>query len=144
MSPRISERTRKYLSQSLPILEQHKEELVHRMAAGLRADRPDGGDHGHAAVVAMILAELLLGQAHRLVDTCGLGDLRDLVAEHDALDIYGRHYSRFGDLLVPTVKDLLGANAPAEITSAWSDFLWSIVRAARDAAVQHREELAHA
>lgn len=144
MSSHISERMRKNLSQSLPIIEQHKEDLVARMAAGLRSEQPDGRGPDHSEVVAMMLAELLLGQAHKLIDSGGLGDLRDVAAEHAALDIYGRHYSRFGDLLVPTLKDLLGANAPAEIPSAWSDCFWAIVRAAGDAAVQHRRELAHA
>ena len=130
MSVAISERTRKYMSQSLPLVHQHKEHLVNRMEANLRADEPHDAPYGESEVVAMMLVDLLLDQARRLCDSGELGELGDVADEHRALGISGRHYSRFGDALVPVLRDLLGPRLPAAVSSAWCDVFWTIIRTA--------------
>lgn len=142
MSAAITDRTRRNLSQSLPFVELHKEDLVDRMEASLRAGEPGDGLDGQSEVMAVILVDLLLAQGRSVVGTGELGDLRDVAAEHRGLAISGCQYSRFGDALVPIVKDLLGPNAPAEVASAWCDIFWSVIRAVRDRA--DRKEMAQA
>ena len=132
MSAAISERTRKNLSQSLSLVELHREDLVHRMEASLRAAETDDEAYGQSETVAMILVDLLLTQARNLVNGGELADLRDVEEEHRALAISGRHYSRFGDALVPILRDLLGSNLPSGVTSAWCDTFWTVIRAAQD------------
>ena len=138
MSAAISDRTRKYLSQSLPLVEPHREHLVNRMEANLRAGEAADEPYGQSEVVAMILADLLLAQARSLADSGGLADLRDVEAEHRALGISGRHYSRFGDALTPILRDLLGPKLPSEVVSAWCDAFWTVIR------VTQSKEMAHA
>ena len=131
MSVAISDRTRSHLSQSLPFVEQRKEGLVNRMEANLRAGEADEEPYGQSEVVAMILVDLLLAQARNLADTGEVADLRDVKEEHRALAISGRHYSRFGDALVPILKDLLGPRLPREVASAWCDTFWAVIAAAQ-------------
>jgi hemoglobin-like flavoprotein len=76
----------------------------------------------------MVLVELLLDQAHGLIETRMPRRLGGTLAEHRALGIDGRHYSRFGDALVPILSDLLGPNVPREVPVAWCDAFWTIVR----------------
>ena len=139
MSAAISDRTRKYLSQSLPFVEQHREHLVNRMEANLRAGEAGDEPYGQSEVVAMILVDLLLAQARNLADAGHLAGLRDVKEEHRALAISGRHYSRFGDALTPILRDLLGPKLPAEVASAWCDTFWTVIGAA-----ERREQMAHA
>jgi hemoglobin-like flavoprotein len=146
MSAAISKRTRKNLSQSLSLVDLHKENLVNRMEASLRAGEPDDEAYGQSEMVAIVLVDLLLAQARNLVNSGELADLRDVDAEHRALMIAGRHYSRFGDALVPILKDLLGSNLPSGVTAAWCGTFWTVIRAARDRPqpAQARREMAHA
>lgn len=139
MSAAISEHTRKYLSQSLPLVQQHKEHLINRMEANLRADAPDDAPSGRSEETAVVLVDLLLGQARSLCASGELGDLRGVADAHRALAISGRHYSRFGDALVPVIRDLLGPRLPVGISSAWSDAFWTIIRA-----VLEEKEMAYA
>lgn len=144
MSAAISELTRKNLSQSLSLVEPRKEDLVDRMEASLRTGEPDDEAHGQSETVATILVDLLLTQARNLVNSGELADLRDVGAAHRGLTISGRHYSRFGDALVPILKDLLGSNVPSGVTSAWCDTFWTVIRAAQDQPrqAQDRERMA--
>lgn len=130
MSAAISAQTRKYLSQSLPLVQQHKDHLVNRMEANLRGNGGDDQPYGQSEVTAMILVDLLLTEARNLAGQGELGDLRDVAEEHRALEISGRDYSRFGDALVPVLRDMLGPRLPSEISSAWCDSFWTIVRTA--------------
>lgn len=141
MSAAISDATRNYLSASLSLVERHREDLVSRTEASLEAGEPNDEPYGQSQMVAMILSELLLAQVRCLVETGDLACLRDVDAEHRALGISGRHYSCFGDMLVPILKDLLGPNVPSGVTSAWSDAFWVVIRAAQDRAAP--DETAH-
>jgi hemoglobin-like flavoprotein len=131
MSPLISESTRRNLSRSLPLVEQHREDLVNCMEASLRAAEPSGEAYGQSEVASMILVGLLLEQVRSVVNRGELGDLRDVADEHRSLAIDGRHYSRFGDSLVANLRDLLGPKLPTEVTAAWCDTFWTTIRSAQ-------------
>lgn len=126
----LSEPGLKWLAESLPFVEKRKHELIDRMEEGLAAD--EEGAFGQAEITAMMLVEMLLVRVRELVETGELGSLRAELAEHEMMAITGRHYSRFGDLLVPVMKDLLGPNLPAEVPAAWCSGFWAIVRKMQD------------
>src|SRR5690242_7335367 len=105
MSELVSERTRAVLAQSLPIVRQHKDEIVGAMEIYLRRVGDGRRTFGRSDVAAMILTELLLRQAGLIAETGRTAGLDSTVREHEALGIDGRHYSRFGDALVLILRD---------------------------------------
>ena len=127
MSPFPSERTRQMLSQSLPLVQAHRHDLIDRVHAGLALAEPDRNP-GQSEVNAMVLVEMLLAQVRHLLDSGAFQDLEKISDEHEALLISGRTYSRFGDLLVPILKDLLGPNVPGAVPGAWCDTFWRLIR----------------
>ena len=129
MSPVLSDRSRQLLSQSLPLVQAHKHEVIDRMQANLILAEPDQ-DAGQSEINAMILVEMLINQVRHILDTGEYGDLAHIPNEHAALKITGRTYSRFGDVLAPVLKDVLGANVPSAVSGAWIDIFWSVIRAA--------------
>jgi hemoglobin-like flavoprotein len=131
MSPIISDHVRQLLARSLPLVEAHREALVRGIEASFNGARSVHRLPGRPKVAAATLAELLLVEARRLVDTGEFADLRNVLAEHRPLKIDGRHYSRFGDALIPVLRDVLGPNVPREVAGAWCDAFWTIVRAAK-------------
>jgi hemoglobin-like flavoprotein len=134
MSEVISERTRANLTRSLPIVRRHKEEIVSNMHVYLRQVDEGRDALGRSDIAATVLVELILRQAGLIVDSGHSEGLETAAAEHRALGIDGRHYSRFGDALVPILRDVLGVQVPREIPSAWCDAFWAVVRA-----IQHGE-----
>ena len=133
MNSPVSTRLRSLLSRSLPLVQQHKAVLVERIERSLAAAEGADEPFGQAEVSAMMLVELLLGQARSLVESGVLAPLGDVAAEHRALGITGRHHSRFGDALVPILRDLLGTTVPREIPAAWCDLFWAVLREAQAA-----------
>ena len=129
MSPIIGSRTREQLARSLNLLEAHKDRFLEGMEASLRAQESGGESFGQAEVAAMMLTDLLLEQGRHLADRGELRIAGDALAQHRALDIDGRHYSRFGDALVAVLRDSVGPGIPAEVSSAWCDAFWAVVRA---------------
>lgn len=127
MSEVISERIRAAIGRSLPLVRQHKDEIITRMELHLRDVSDADQAVGQSEVVAMILAELLLGQAAAMADGGRIPDVEIVAREHWSLGIEGRHYSRFGDALVPILLDVLGPNTPREVASAWCDTFWAMV-----------------
>ena len=131
MSSPVSDRTRSLLARSLPLVQQRRvllvERIAHRFAAALR-DVPSA----HSAAAAAALVDLLVGQAKRLVESGAFGRL-DFTEEHRALAIDGRHYSCFGDALVPILRDLLPPTVPREVAGAWCDTFWALIRAGQPA-----------
>lgn len=125
MSFPISELSRAILARSLPLVRQHQDVLIDRMEERL----PRSETESEAS--AMILVGLLLDRVRNLVETGKFGALEGVADEHRALDIDGRHYSRFGDALVPILKDTLGPNLPREVPMAWGDAFWAIIHAAQ-------------
>ena len=127
MSQAISERTTAFLARSLPMVRQHKAEIVVRMEMSLRDVAPEPGDR--AELIARTLLGLLIAQAAGLVDGGRPAGLESAARELRSLEIGGRHYSRFGDALVPILKDVLGGATPRQVASAWCDTFWLMVEA---------------
>jgi hemoglobin-like flavoprotein len=133
MSAPVSNRTRSLLSRSLPIVLQRKELLLEGTERSLGWSETREESFGQAETTAMILVELLLEQVRSLVQSGALAPLQDAADQHRKLGITGRHYSRFGDALVPVLRDLLGPTVPREVAAAWCDTFWTIIRAAQPA-----------
>ena len=131
MSELVTERTRDIIARSLPIVRQHKDEIAGAMEVYLRRVEDDRTTFGQSDLSAMILTELLLRYAGQIAGTGKVTGLEAIAPEHESLGIDGRHYSRFGDALVPILRDSLGVNLPRDVSSAWSDTFWTIIRAAQ-------------
>jgi hemoglobin-like flavoprotein len=129
MSPILSDRSRQLLSQSVALVQAHKQEMIDNMQASLALAQPDR-DSAQPDITAMMLVELLINQVRHLLDSGRFGDLAHVPNEHAALRITGRIYSRFGDMLSPILKDVLGPNVPSAVAGAWSDAFWSVIRQA--------------
>jgi len=132
MSPLLSERTRQMFSQSLPLFRARKHEVIDRMQACLELGEPDQ-KAGQSAISTVVLVEMLANQARQLLRTGKFDDLAHIPGEHAELQITGRTYSRFGDFLVPILKDVLGPNTPSVVPGLWCDTFWRIIRSARSA-----------
>ena len=129
MSVILSDRSRQMLSQSLPIFQAHKHAVIDHMQANLASVEPDQ-DPGQSEISAMMLVELLINQVRHFLDSGRFDDLAHVPNEHAGLNITGRTYSRFGDMLVPVLRDVLGPNVPSAVAGAWSDAFWSVIREA--------------
>jgi hemoglobin-like flavoprotein len=129
MLPIFSDRTRNLLLQSWPLVQQNKDALIDRIGAYFRAAEPGETENGE--MVAMMLVELMIGQSRHLLRFDELCGRDEIGPEHEALGISGRHYSRFGDVLVPVLEDLLGPSVPRAAAEAWCDAFWAIIRAVR-------------
>jgi hemoglobin-like flavoprotein len=129
MSPLLSDRSRQLLSQSLPLVQANKHEVIDQMQAVLALAEPDR-DPGQAEINAMILVQMLVNQVSHILATGEYDDLAHIPDEHATLQITGRTYSRFGDVLAPILKDVLGVNLPGAVSGAWVDIFWSVIREA--------------
>lgn len=129
MSQPTSERTRSIVAGSLPLVRSHTDEIMSQMEAHLRGIGGSDERFGQSEVAAMLLTQLLIDQAAAIAEQGSPRIPLGLAAEHRALDIVGRHYSRFGDALVPVLKDVLGSGVPSDLTAAWGDAFWLAVRA---------------
>lgn len=130
----IEDMTRRRLALSIHLLEAHKDQFVEAVEAMFRPHEDPGEEMGQTEVTTMVLTELLLVQARSLVDTGALSIPETTAAEHLFLDITGRHYSRFGDGLVPILRDVLGPSLPSDVAAAWGDTFWAIIAAIRSTA----------
>ena len=132
---RPNDRARDLLAQSFPIMKRNQDALADGVAAYLRtADRRTSADDSVA--IATMLVALILDEAGRLVGSGAVRQPRDVLREHDAMGVQGRHYSCFGDALVPVIRDVLGRGTPREVTSAWVDAFWATIRAIRSSPAQ--------
>ena len=128
MSPVLSERARHTLSQSLPLVQAHKQEIVDRLDEALTKAESDR-DHAPSGSDAKTLFEALVGQVrHRLGidDHAVRSQPLPLITAHPAAR---RAYSRFADALVPILKDALGDDVPQAAPAAWNEAFWDLVRA---------------
>ena len=139
-SPPVTEHSRGLLARSLPLVQLHRDLVVEQIERSLAADESEDEAFGQAEVTAMVLVNLLIDQVANLVRSGEFGSLRDLAAEHRALDITGRHYSRFGDTLFPVLRDVLGPASPREVATAWCDTFWTLIRAAQSTERPQAEE----
>ena len=127
MSEAVSNRTRSLLARSLPLVQQRRDLLVARMEAALAELDTKESAIGQAEVTAVVLVDLLLDEVQQLIESGAFGPLDYITGEHYLLDITGRHYSRFGDALMPILRDLLGPIPPREVLAAWVDAFWAII-----------------
>ena len=141
MSPILSDRSRQVLSRSLPVIQARKHEIIDQMHACL-AVAESGQNPGQSEINAMILVEMLINQVRHVLETGEFDDLAHIPSEHAALQITGRTYSRFGDFLVPVLKDALGTNAPSAAPGAWIDTFWSVIREASSSSSQAASQAA--
>jgi len=125
----LSDRTRNLMMHSWPIVQQNKDVLIDRVGAHFRAAEP--GDPAHSEMVAMMLVELMISQSTHLLRSGELRDHDDIGAEHEALGISGRHYSRFGDALVPALTDILEPDVRRDTAGAWCATFRAIIRTVR-------------
>lgn len=125
---RPSDRARDLLVQSFPIMKHNQDGLIDGVAAYLAAADPrsSGDDSG---LIAMMLVALILDEVGQLVESGTVRQPEDVLLEHEALGIQGRHYSCFGDALVPVIRDVLGRGTPSDVTGAWVDAFWAMIRA---------------
>ncbi len=130
MSIRPNDRARDLLAQSFPIMKRNQDALADGVAAYLRtADRRTAADD--PGPIATMLVALILDEAGRLAGSGAAHRPRDILRELEALGVQGRHYSCFGDALVPVIRDVLGRGTPREVSSAWVDAFWATIRAIR-------------
>jgi hemoglobin-like flavoprotein len=129
------------LSRSLPVIQARKHEVIDRMQACLAVAEP-GQNPGQSEINAMMLVEMLINQVRHILETGEFDDLAHIPSEHAALQITGRTYSRFGDFLVPVLKDALGRNVPSAAPSAWIDTFWSVIRESGSSSTQAVSEAA--
>ena len=126
MSIQLSEQTRDLLAQTMPLIEHGKDRLIDGLGTYLRAFATEKEDNSE--LVAMMLTEMLIGQSAQVLRSGSLNDVGDVKREHEALEIKGRHYSRFGDALPAVIRDVLGPNVPRAVGAAWGDAFWAIIR----------------
>lgn len=127
MSSPISDNVRDILTRSLPLVRSQKDRIIERMELHLRGAGGDEEPFGQSEVAAMLLVQLLIDQARNVVETGEVAATNGIRDEHRALEIDGRHYSRFGDALVPIVRDVLGESLPRGFAGAWCDTFWAVV-----------------
>ena len=116
------------LSQSLPLVQAHKQEIIDRLDAALVRAESDR-EPTPSAIDAKVVFEALVDEVkHRL----GTGDhaVRSqplpLITAHPAAR---RTYSRFADALVPILKDALGPDVPQGAPTAWNEAFWEFMGA---------------
>ena len=127
----ISDHVHALLSRSLPLIQAHKEILIDAMRESLGTGKPAHRLPGRPHAAASALVEMLVGRVGRYLEAGDIGDLGEVMDEHRALALDGRHYSRFGDALVPVLKDVLGPTLPRAVASAWCDAFWVLIRTAK-------------
>jgi len=128
MSNILNPMTRILLVQSLPSIEIGEDELRRRMSASLTRSRHDPELSDTPDLVAALLVTFLVEQVRHVLEAGEPKDFQPFRAEHRRHGIDGRHYSRFGDALVPVLSDILGPTYPRAAVEAWSDAYWALVR----------------
>lgn len=128
MTDLISETTRGRLAASLVLVQANRDALIAGMGRALLFSEGRDEPFGQAELAAGSLVDFLIGEARHLVSEGSTGNLADHVAEQSSLGLDGRHYSRFGDALMPVMRDVLGPSFPADMAGAWIDTFWTLVR----------------
>ena len=131
VSDRVSKNVRRRLLESLGAVEARKQTLIQELGKSMQLSQDQGEPHGHAQVAAAALVDMLIDGGRNLIER-RIEDHAPLASQHRAQGIHGRHYSRFGDALVPVLRDVLGPTYPRSVASAWIDAFWAIVRAMQE------------
>ena len=127
-STAIPEDVRLRLTESIAVVEAHRDEFTRLMQAHLAALERDTEAFGQAEITGSMLVEMLIDSASNIAACGSLGDLGQVSGAHQRLDIDGRHYSRFGLALAPILREVIGPTLPPRIVSAWCDAFWFTVR----------------
>ncbi len=128
MSNAISEAARDSLFHSFAAVEAAAPAIKAAMFASLALAEGESPPSEGTGGIASTLVDMLLDQARHMAEGRGPGDVAAIVLQHRALGIEGRHYSRFGDALVPVLRDAVGPRLPGTVTAAWGDAFWSVIR----------------
>jgi hemoglobin-like flavoprotein len=128
MSSSISESTRTNLFRSIAAVEAAAPAIIDGLAASLARAEGEAAPFTRARAIAGLLVQMLLEQAAPMIERRELSGVGEIGAAHAAQGIDGRHYSGFGDALVPVLKDALGPRLPGAVASAWCDAFWLVIR----------------
>ena len=71
MTIHLSDRTRAIVTETLPLMEQHRDSIEQAMERHLARRAPDGPSGGRTKAVTHAIADLLYGHARRLGDAPG-------------------------------------------------------------------------
>lgn len=127
MSANLSERARIFVSESLPMMEDHRHALEEAIESYMRRTGPGVSLADPARSASATIMDMLLGHASDL----GLGrtpvSITETARDHARLGLNGEHYSSFGDALKPAMRDVLGKKATSPVLAAWTDAYWTIV-----------------
>jgi hypothetical protein len=127
----VSTNTRTLLVQSIAAVEGAQDKMLQRLSISLARSEQDPELSDKPDRMASLLLSFLLKQVKHIIEA---GEPRDLDvdrAQHRLSGIEGRHYSRFGDALVPIFRDALGPTYPRATAAAWCDAFWGIVQRMR-------------
>jgi len=128
MSNAISETARDNLFHSFAAVEAAAPAIRAAMLASFALAEGEPPPFARADGIASALVDMLLDQGRYLAAGRGPRDVAAIALNHRALGIEGRHYSRFGDALVPVLKDAVGPRLPGAVTAAWGDAFWFVIR----------------
>ena len=125
MSINLSDRTRAIVTETLPLMEQHRDAIEEAMERHLGRRAPDDPSGGRTKAATRAIADMLYGHARQLGDASGVVE----TAQHAPTFALGAElHSSFGDALKPIMRDALGVKATPAVTAAWGDAYWAIVR----------------
>ena len=124
----LSSNTRALLARSLPAVEAGKNRLRLALRTSLARSERDPELSDTPDTIAALLLGFLVEQVQHLTASGEPSGLERHRSEHRLHGFDGRHYSRFGDVLVPVLRDTLGPSHPRAFASAWSDAFWAILQ----------------
>ena len=127
LQTRMSEQVRFRLTQSMPVIERHREALVRAIQNRITGFEETDEPFGQGDVAATMLVTLLIDCAGDIAAFGTVRDLRANAAEYSSLHIDGRHYSRFGMALAAVMREVLGPRVSPHIVSAWCDTYWYVI-----------------
>ena len=122
----ISEDMRVRIAHSIGSIERQRHTLAARILERVNAPEATDGSPD-PDIVAGLLINLLIDGGGDIAAFGGLRDLSQVALKHRQLGINGRHYSRFGLALAPTLRSVLGLSMPEQSLVAWGDAFWLIV-----------------
>jgi len=124
----ISEKVRDNLFHSFAAVEAAAPAIKAAMIPSLALAEGEPAPFAKARSVAVTLVDMLLEQARLFTEGGEPRGLEAIAAGHRLQGIDGRHYSRFGDALTPVLRDAVGPRLSSEVTAAWGDAFWFVIR----------------
>ncbi|MGZ8287512.1 MAG: globin domain-containing protein [Allosphingosinicella sp.] len=128
MSNMISEKVRDNLFHSFAAVEAAAPAIKAAMTPSLALAEGEPAPFAKAGSVAVTLVDMMIEQARPMAEGRRPRGLEAVAAGHRLQGIDGRHYSRFGDALTPVLRDAVGRRLSSEVTAAWGDAFWFVIR----------------